>query len=275
VAFTCRQKPEIVKKFGDGLLKFNDEILSVIKKWQDIVQSDDAQQFATFKKRIEQFGRFPQRAGPPRHRDQSGPPAANGATMTKTAPSAPALNKDLEALANVYAERGKRIAEQTTVNSELSFVLTCLGGIALLLVVIGVIIIARSIARPLSAITSTIKRVCRGRRERRGPACRARRRNRCAGARDPGFSSRRWTTTATSMRRFPRTSAARDERSRPISATEAGQIPRLHPPLAGTRSPRLSWSPWWRLPRGRWQSDVTRVIFCAVSRIADAFWLTA
>jgi len=154
-------KPEIVKKFGDGLLKFNDEILSVVKKWQDIVQSDDAQQFATFKKRIEQFVDF--RKELVRRAIEINPAAGrewgdndeNRAVRT-------ALNKDLEALANVYAERGKRIAAQTSVNSELSFVLTCLGGFALLLVVIGVIIIARSIARPLSAITSTIKRVAEG-----------------------------------------------------------------------------------------------------------------
>ena len=73
-----------------------------------------------------------------------------------------ALNKDLEALSKVYTERGKRIAAQTEVNRQLSFVLTCLGGIALLLVVIGVVIIARSIARPLSVITATIKQVAEG-----------------------------------------------------------------------------------------------------------------
>jgi methyl-accepting chemotaxis protein len=41
-------------------------------------------------------------------------------------------------------------------------VLTGLGGIALLLVVIGVVIIARSVARPLSAITTTIRQVAAG-----------------------------------------------------------------------------------------------------------------
>src|SRR5262249_29349991 len=51
---------------------------------------------------------------------------------------------------------------QTELNRELSFVLTCLGGLALLLVVVGVVIIARSIARPLSVITATIKRVADG-----------------------------------------------------------------------------------------------------------------
>ena len=46
------------KKFGDGLLKFNAQILDVVKSWQSIVQADDAEQFAAFKKRIEQFVEF-------------------------------------------------------------------------------------------------------------------------------------------------------------------------------------------------------------------------
>ncbi|MGE5157144.1 MAG: methyl-accepting chemotaxis protein [Gemmatimonas sp.] len=154
-------EPAKVKKFGDGLLKFNDRILGVVTKWEGIVQSDDAEQFATFKKRIEQFVDF--RKELVRRAYEISPAAgrewgdndANRAVRT-------ALNKDLEALSKVYAERAHKIAAETEFNRELSLVLTCLGGIALALVVIGVIIIARSIARPLSAITSTIKRVAEG-----------------------------------------------------------------------------------------------------------------
>src|SRR3984893_10148000 len=51
-------EPAVVKKFGDGLLKFNDQILNVVKHWESIVQADDAEQFATFRKRIEQFVDF-------------------------------------------------------------------------------------------------------------------------------------------------------------------------------------------------------------------------
>jgi methyl-accepting chemotaxis protein len=51
-------EPAVVKKYGDGLLKFNERILEVVKNWETLVQADDAQQFATFKKRIEQFVDF-------------------------------------------------------------------------------------------------------------------------------------------------------------------------------------------------------------------------
>ncbi|MGH6710831.1 MAG: methyl-accepting chemotaxis protein, partial [Bradyrhizobium sp.] len=71
-------------------------------------------------------------------------------------------NKDLEALSRVYAERSKRLAQQTDANHMLAFVLTGLGVLAIIVVVIGVLIISRSVARPLSVITDTIKRVADG-----------------------------------------------------------------------------------------------------------------
>jgi len=153
--------PAAVKKFGDGLLKFNEQILDVVRKWEGIVQADDAEQFATFKKRIEQFVDF--RKELVRRAYEISPAAGrewgdNDANRTVRA----ALNKDLEALSRVYAQRAQRISADTEFNRTLSFVLTCLGGLALVLVVVGVVIIARSIARPLSAITATIKRVAEG-----------------------------------------------------------------------------------------------------------------
>jgi methyl-accepting chemotaxis protein len=150
-----------VKKYGEGLLKFNERILSVVKNWEALVQADDAEQFAAFKKRIEQFVEF--RKELVRRGIEVSPAAGrewgdNDANRDVRI----ALNKDLEALSRVYAERGKRLAQQTDNNRTLAFVLTCLGGLALVVVVMGVLIIARSIARPLSAITSTIKRVADG-----------------------------------------------------------------------------------------------------------------
>src|SRR6266700_1032793 len=154
-------EPKDVKKFGDGLLKFNGQILAVVKDWESIVRPDDAEQFATFKKRIEQLVDF-RKELVRRGVEISGAAGREWGDNDENRAVRTALNKDLEALARVYAERSKRIAAQTEVNRELSFVLTCLGGITLVLVVIGVIIIARSIARPLSVITSIIKRVAEG-----------------------------------------------------------------------------------------------------------------
>jgi methyl-accepting chemotaxis protein len=153
--------PAVVKKYGDGLLKFNDQILAVVKDWQSIVRADDAEQFAVFKKRIEQFIDF--RKELVRRAVEVSPAAGRewGDNDANRAVRA-ALNKDLEALSKVYAERSKRIAEQTDAYRGMAFLLTCLGGLALVVVGIGVLIISRSIARPLSAITTTIKRVAEG-----------------------------------------------------------------------------------------------------------------
>src|SRR5439155_23433552 len=119
-------EPAVVKKYGDGLLKFNDQILAVVKNWESIVQADDAGQFATFKKRIEQFVDFRKelvRRGVEINAAAGREWGDNDANRSVRS----ALNKDLEALAKVYAERGKKIAAQTETNRELSLVLTCLG----------------------------------------------------------------------------------------------------------------------------------------------------
>jgi methyl-accepting chemotaxis protein len=125
------------------------------------VQADDAEQFSAFRKRVEQFVEF--RKELVRRGIEINPAAGrewgdNDANREVRI----ALNKDLEALSRVYVERGKRLARQTEDSRTLAFILTCLGGIALIVVVMGVLIIARSIARPLSAITSTIKQVADG-----------------------------------------------------------------------------------------------------------------
>jgi methyl-accepting chemotaxis protein len=151
----------VVKKYGDGLHKFSNQLLDVVKNWESIVQADDAQQFATFKKRIDQFVEFRKelvrRAIEVSHEAgrEWGDNDANRSVRS-------ALNNDLAALSKVYAERGKRIAQEAEVNRQLSFLLTCLGGLALVLVAVGVFIISRSVARPLSMITNTIKQVAEG-----------------------------------------------------------------------------------------------------------------
>src|SRR6202140_2475723 len=154
-------EPADVKKYGDGLLKFNDQILGVVKNWEAIVQADDAEQFATFKKRIDQFVEFRKElvrrgieinaaAG-----REWGDNEANRAVRS-------ALNKDPEALSRVYAERGKQIAAQAQINRNMALLLTAPGALTLVVGGFGVLIISRSVARPLSAITAAIKRVAEG-----------------------------------------------------------------------------------------------------------------
>jgi methyl-accepting chemotaxis protein len=154
-------EPALIKKYGEGIHKFSNELMGVVKNWESIVRADDAEQFSAFRKRIEQFVEF--RKELVRRAVEIGHDAgrewgdndANRSVRT-------ALNHDLETLSKVYAERSRRIGQQTELNHRLAFLLTCLGGLALVLVGVGVFIISRSVARPLSAITTTIKRVAEG-----------------------------------------------------------------------------------------------------------------
>src|SRR3954467_9170927 len=125
-------EPAVVKKYGEGLLKFNAQILDVVKRWETIIKADDAEQFATFKKRIEQFVEFRKelvRRGVEINAAAGREWGDNDANREVRS----ALNKDLEALSKVYAERSKRLAEQAEANHTLAFVLTCLGGLMLVL----------------------------------------------------------------------------------------------------------------------------------------------
>ena len=108
-------EPAVVKKYGDGLLKFNEQILEVVKNWEALVQADDAEQFATFKKRIEQFVEFRKelvRRGVEINAAAGREWGDNDANREVRS----ALNKDLEALSKVYAERSKQLAQQADTN---------------------------------------------------------------------------------------------------------------------------------------------------------------
>src|SRR5258708_16818664 len=112
--------------------------------------------FAVCKKRIEQFIDF-RKELVRRGIEISGAAGREWGDNDANRSVRSALNKDLEALSRVYAERSKEIGRQTDANRSMAFVLTGLGGLALVLVCVGVLIISRSVARPLSAITATIK----------------------------------------------------------------------------------------------------------------------
>jgi len=154
-------EPAVVKKYGDGLLKFNEQILAVVKNWESIVQTDDAEQFAVFKKRIEQFVDF-RKELVRRGVEISGAAGREWGDNDANRTVRSALNKDLEALSKVYAERATQIARQGDINRIMAFLLTGLGALTLIVVGVGVLIISRSVAQPLSVITATIKRVAEG-----------------------------------------------------------------------------------------------------------------
>src|ERR1700742_4833350 len=141
------------KKYGAGLLKFNDQIAKVVSEWKRNVHPDDAKDFATFSDRIAQFIKFRQelvRLGTevsPEKGREWGDNDANRNVRT-------ALNHDLEKLAANYDARTKRIYAELEERLHWTvWLLSALAFTALGLAGVGVMIIWRSVTRPLGEIT--------------------------------------------------------------------------------------------------------------------------
>jgi methyl-accepting chemotaxis protein len=150
-----------VKKYSVGLLKFNDQIAEVVTEWQKLVRADDADQFAAFAKRVAQFRDFRKELvrraieiAPAAGREWGDNDANRNVRM--------ALNKDLEAFAKIYAERSRRLGELAADTRITAWCVTALAAAAFVLVGLGVLMIWRAIARPLSEITTTTERVAGG-----------------------------------------------------------------------------------------------------------------
>ena len=150
------------KKYGDGLLKFNDQIAKVVDEWKRHVHPDDVADFETFSKRIAQFIDFRKelvRLGSeisPEKGREWGDNDANRSVRT-------ALNKDLEKLAANYDARTRQI--YAVLEERLHWtvwILTVLAFVALMLAGVGVAIIWRSVTRPLGEITRLTGEVAAG-----------------------------------------------------------------------------------------------------------------
>ena len=102
-------EPAVVKKYGEGLIKFNDQILAVVKEWESIVRSDDAELFAVFKKRIEQFVDF-RKELVRRGIEISGAAGREWGDNDANRSVRSALNKDLEALPGSMPNAARRSA---------------------------------------------------------------------------------------------------------------------------------------------------------------------
>jgi methyl-accepting chemotaxis protein len=150
------------KKYGEGLLVFNDRIGQVVGEWQRSVRSDDAERFAAFSQRIKQFQEFRRelvRRGveiDPAAGREWGDNDANRSVRT-------ALNNDLEALAQLYAKRSEDVYAQIDRGIDsTAWLLSVLSGVAVLLAGAGAVIIWRAIVRPLAEITHVTAAVAGG-----------------------------------------------------------------------------------------------------------------
>jgi methyl-accepting chemotaxis protein len=150
------------KRFGANLLKFNDEIGNIVKEWQKLVGADDREQFDAFAKRIAQFQEFRRelvRLGSdvsPAAGREWGDNDANRNVRT-------ALNKDIEALARIYAQRaarGHELIEADMVRN--TILMGILGLLGLVLAGFGILTIWRGVLRPLDRLVVTMGELAHG-----------------------------------------------------------------------------------------------------------------
>jgi len=153
---------ETAKRFGTGLLKFNDEIGAIVKEWQGLVGSDDREQFDAFAKRIAQFQEFRRelvRLGvevSPAAGREWGDNDANRSVRT-------ALNKDLEALARIYAQRAARGHEMIEADMyRTTIIMAVLGLFGLMIAGFGIFTIARGVIRPINRLVGTMGELAQG-----------------------------------------------------------------------------------------------------------------
>jgi methyl-accepting chemotaxis protein len=154
--------PDTVKKYADGLTRFNDQIGSVVQEWRKSVRPEDAAVFAEFAARVQKFQEFRRELA--RRGTEISPAAGrewgdNDANRTVRT----ALTDDLEVLGKLYAKRSQDIYAQIAGHAGTNALeMMVLGAFALMLAISGALVIHRSIARPLAAVTGVTEAVARG-----------------------------------------------------------------------------------------------------------------
>ena len=139
-----------------------DRISAVMAEWESTVRNSDAATFSSLTIRISDFENLASELA--QTAKQSGPQAARDWALEKR-PDAlrEALSKDLEKLSQHYNDHAHRL--YTVLDEGIdktAMLLSLLAGFAVLLAVAGALIISRSVARPIGAITRVTEAVAAG-----------------------------------------------------------------------------------------------------------------
>ena len=145
-----------------ALNAFNDKIGAVLADWQINVKNADAAKFSEFSVRVAAFQQFPAELA--RIAAADGPEAARSFAQDNDHPDIRnALTEDLAKLSQIYAAKASQI--YTQINESIDFTsmwMSVSAALAVMLAVIGVIIIMRSVTKPLARITEVTQTVASG-----------------------------------------------------------------------------------------------------------------
>ena len=151
-----------IQKFGDGLMRYNEQILKLVNGWEHAVQPEERAQFKPFVERIRQFYDF--RRELVRLGNEVSASAAREWGDNETARTIrTGLNKDLEMLGAFYAKQARdTYAKIDSGIGSTAWLMSVLGGLAILLAGFGALIIRRAIVHPLGEITRVTEQVAEG-----------------------------------------------------------------------------------------------------------------
>ena len=152
----------VAKKFAANVVAFNNRIDATVSRWRSVVRSEDAKRFETLAERIRQFQEFA-RAVVSYAGSQGQKTVFNWRDSDADRELRVALNKDLEAFAQLYSSRAKVIFAEIDAGIEwVAWLMTALGAAALSLASFGTLILSRAVVRPLAEITRVTEEVAEG-----------------------------------------------------------------------------------------------------------------
>jgi methyl-accepting chemotaxis protein len=150
------------KKYADGLMRFNEQILKLVNGWEHAIDPKHAAQFTPFAARIRQFYEFRKELA--RLGVEVGQAAGrewgdNDANRTVRT----ALNKDLEMLGALYSKQAREVYAKIDAGIQsTAWLMSALAALAVLLAAVGALILRRAVVRPLAAITRVTEQVAEG-----------------------------------------------------------------------------------------------------------------
>jgi methyl-accepting chemotaxis protein len=156
------ETPERVERFAKPLLDYLDKMAEVVRAWEADIADEDRAAFATFKQQYQTFEALRRelvKAG----RERGNAAAREIGDNEANRAARKAFNTAIDALASSYASRADVLFARNAADMQARMIaVSIVLGLVVLGVLIGIVTIARSIGRPVSALTAAMQRLAEG-----------------------------------------------------------------------------------------------------------------